>query len=207
MWRRLLRTFVARAPGECCARVGRAHFSMTDMEKWLGAEFGRDGAKPLRGEMFKMRLAMKLQSHSHPYAATYAMRSQARWQKSGIRGEGQFEEVAYIRTRWRCGRPRCETPLHIGSCCRKASRWPAGLAPRRCTPRASPPLSACGCRSTDHDDIAPRLSDDDVADALLVLPLPDRTRPVAQAGTGQSEASRGGGRGRRVWDGAESRRV
>ena len=26
---------------------------MTDMEKWLGAEFGRDGAKPLRAEMYK----------------------------------------------------------------------------------------------------------------------------------------------------------
>ena len=33
--------------------MGRAHFSMTDMEKWLGAEFGRDGARPLRAEMYK----------------------------------------------------------------------------------------------------------------------------------------------------------
>ena len=26
---------------------------MTEMEKWLGGEFGRDDAKPLRGEMYK----------------------------------------------------------------------------------------------------------------------------------------------------------
>ena len=32
-----------------------------------------------------MRLAMKLQSHSHPYAATYAMRSQARWQNARMK--------------------------------------------------------------------------------------------------------------------------
>ena len=32
-----------------------------------------------------MRLAMKLQIHSHPYAATYAMRSQARWQNARMK--------------------------------------------------------------------------------------------------------------------------
>ena len=36
-------------------------------------------------EEWIMRLAMKLQSHSHPYAATYAMRSQARWQNARMK--------------------------------------------------------------------------------------------------------------------------